>query len=126
MNAILKALREANRKLISVNPVEIVVHRVELVPAEDGGFSDEDDYPPPFMGRIIPSRQQKRTYNSEAGELQINSWILIAPWDTDLKAGTSVTDAFSAMGKSWRVSRVTPRLFGGEIYSIHVALEEVS
>lgn len=121
----LNALRAANQKSIQENPVEIAIHRVLFLPDSAGGRQKQEEDLPLFQGRIVPSKQQTKKRQDEAGEMQISAWMLIAPWDADIKAGSGVTDTFQVNGRSFRVVRVIPRKFIGRVYSVHAVLDEV-
>lgn len=126
MDASLKALRDANARLIGEAPVVIAIHRLELQEGEAGGRSKNEDDLPPFTGRLVPSRRHSQRNQNEAGAQQKDGWTLIAPWNADLKHGTDVTDAFEAQGRKWRVNRVYTRCWKGHPYAVHAAVEEVS
>ncbi len=126
MNKVLIALREATLRLIAENPAEITVHRVEYVDDGVGGRMKREGYLPPFAGRLVPSRQAIRTSRDESGGLQTSAWMLIAPWTTDLRAGSDVLDAFEVNGQKYQVARVTKRTYQGETIGFHASLEEVS
>ncbi len=121
----LKALRAANQRTIQENPVDVTIHRVLFLPDGAGGRQKQEEDIPPFQGRIMPSKQQLKKRQDEAGEMQISAWTLIAPWDADIKAGSNVIDTFQVNGRSFRVVRVIPRKFIGKAYSIQAVLDEV-
>lgn len=124
----LKALRDANARLIAEAPVVITIHRLELPEGEAGGRSKIESDLPPITGRLVPSRRQGQgnQNQNEAGAQQRDAWILIAPWNADLKHGTDVTDTFEAQGRLWKVVRAYARRWKGQPYAVHAAVEEVS
>lgn len=117
--------RSATKMIIAENPVEITIVRKIYVNLPDGGREEQARTLPPFAGRIVPSKQQVSKSRSEAGETQTSNWILISPWDTDIKSDSSVVDTFQAIGKTFRVTRVIPRRLRGLVCSTHAILEEV-
>jgi len=118
----LKALREAHARAIAENPVDIVIHRVEVVDDGAGGHIKEETDLPPFVGRVVPSRTQPRLNVTEAGQLRTFDWLLLAPHDADVKVG----DTFTVREQTFRVARVIERRLGGEVFSVQADLEEVS
>lgn len=123
---VLKALRDATTMSIQENPVEIAIHRVEFVDDGAGGRVPQESDLPAFIGRLVPSRQSYRHGQNEAGEMQTADWILIAPWNADIKSGSNVEDTFIVERREYRVMRVIPRMWQSEVYAINVLVEEVS
>lgn len=121
----LNAMRVANQRTIQENPVEISIHRVLFLPDGAGGRQKQEEDLPPFQGRIVPSKQQIKKRQDEAGDLRISAWILIAPWDADIKAGSDVIDTFRVNGQNFKVVRVIHRKHAGIVYSIQAVLDEV-
>lgn len=124
MNAV-DVQRLANRRLIDENSVSITIRREELVSAPDGGRVLQVSILPPFQARLVPSKVQKRKIQDEGGELQTSAWILIAPWNANINAGSGITDTFQAFERNFRISQVTPRKFAGQVYAVHAAVEEM-
>jgi len=117
----LQALRDAHARAIAENPVDIVIHRVEVVDDGAGGHSKQETDLPPFVGRVVPSRTQLRMSVTEAGQLQTFDWLLLAPHDADVRVG----DTFTAHGKVFRIKRVIDRRLAGEVFAVHAYAEEV-
>lgn len=118
----LKALRDAHARAIAEDPVEITIHRVELVDDGAGGHIKQETDLPPFTGRVVPSRTQPRAVVTEAGPLSTFDWLLLAPHDVDIRVG----DTFVAREKTFRVRRVVDRRLAGEVFAVHAYLEEVA
>jgi hypothetical protein len=122
----IQALRDIAIRLIAENPIQVSIHRVEYVDDGAGGRIKQESDLPAFVGRVVPSRQgQGQNYQNEAGGLLVSDWLLIAPWDADLRAGSGITDSFATGSHTYRVTRVMPRGYHGELYAIHAILEEV-
>jgi len=117
----LKALRDAHARAIAEDPVEITIHRVELVDDGAGGHIKQETDLPPFTGRVVPSRTQPRVVVTEAGRFATYDWLLLAPHDADVRVG----DTFTADGRAFRVARVIDRRLGGEPFAVQAYLEEV-
>jgi len=124
----LKALRDATARSIQENPIEIAIHRVEYVDDGAGGRVSQENDLPAFVGRLAPSGQSHRHDQSqnEAGIIQTADWMLIAPWDADIRHGSNVEDTFTVEERKYRVMRVIPRKWKGNVYAIHALVEEVS
>ena len=118
--------RKANQQLIEENPVVITIKRTAFVQNASGGRDEQVSVLPPFRGRIVPAKQQVRKIADEAGIALTSAWLLIAPWNADIRASSETSDTFQTSGKEYRVTRVVPRKFAGLTYSIHAILEEVS
>ena len=126
MNA-LQALMDATIRTINEHPAEITIHRLEYQNDDSGGRDTQESDLAPFTARLVPSRQDRQIrLQDEAGKMQLSGWILIAPWDADIKHGSNVEDAFTAAGVKYRVLRVIPRKINGDTYAIHAVVEEVS
>lgn len=121
----MKDLRRANQQLIDENPLAVVIQREEFVQALDGGRVSRVQTFPPFWGRLVPSKQQTGVSQTESGEIQRSAWVLIAPWDADIRAGSGVTDTFQGYGRNFRVVRVIPRRYREQLYAIHASIEEM-
>jgi hypothetical protein len=123
---VLESLRDATVLLIAENPISITVRRVELKDDGAGGRYKEESDLASFAGRLVPSKQQVQKHQNEAGEIQFAGWMLIAPWDADVKAGSDMEDTFIADNQKYRVERVIQRRYQGDVYAVHAVLEEVS
>jgi len=123
---VLETLRDATTRLIAENPVEITVHRVTYVDDGAGGRIKEETDLAPFVGRLVASRREVRSLADEAGAVEVARFLLIAPWDADLQAGSDVQDSFETDGQTYRVRQVIPRAWQGQTYAVHAAVEEVS
>jgi len=123
----LEALRDATTRMIAENPLQVAIHRVEYADDGAGGRSPSQETDlPAFTGRLVPSRRQSdRSFQNEAGLRQESKWLLMTPWDADIKSGTSVTDTFTAKGILYKVTKVIPREYRGELFAIHAEVEEV-
>jgi len=117
----LQALRDAHTRAIAENPVDIAIHRVEVVDDGAGGNLRQEIDLPPFVGRVVPSRIQPRLNVTEAGQLRTFDWLLLAPHDADVRVG----DTFTAHGKVFRIKRVIDRRLAGEVFAVHAYAEEV-
>jgi hypothetical protein len=126
----LSILRADTARLIDENPVEITVHRVTWVSDGAGGrVKSFDSDLPPVTVRLVASQrsvQQVEQSQSESGLTTVSAHALIAPHDADLRYGSDVEDAFALGGKAYKVARVVPRKWRGQVYSVHAVLEEVS
>jgi len=125
---VLQALRKATEQNIAENPVTVVIRRKVYVQNASGGRTEQTRALPPFQGRLVTTKQLPRVYQPEAGMHQaVSGWALIAPHDADLRWGSDVVDEFKLVdGRSYRVVRVIPRGYNGEIYAVHALLEEVA
>lgn len=124
MNAI-QSLRSGAARLISENPITVTIHRIEYKDDGAGGRYKEERDLPSFVGRLALSKQQVNKQQNEAGEIQSSSWMLIAPWDADVKAGSGVEDTFIVKGKLYRIGRIIERNYKDEVYAIHASVEEL-
>ncbi|HHY95088.1 MAG TPA: hypothetical protein GX513_08780, partial [Firmicutes bacterium] len=77
-------------------------------------------------GRLVPSRSRTFGRQTEAGLVQLAPWLLLAPWDADVRAGSDVEDTFTVGGRRYRVVSMIRRAWLGEVYGLHAELEEVS
>ncbi|MBT9135909.1 MAG: hypothetical protein DDT34_00975 [Firmicutes bacterium] len=118
---VLVALIAANRRLIEENPTSIVIQRTEVRPAPDGGMQRVNFQLPPFQGRLVPQKRVPTSRQDEAGILVSSSWILVAPNTPTLLTG----DTAIISGKTYNLTRVTPRSHGGMFYTQHADVEEV-
>lgn len=126
MNA-LQALRDATIRAIQEHPAEITIHRIEYQNDGSGGRDTQESDLAPFTARLVPSRQDRQIrLQDEAGKMQLSGWILIAPWDADIRHDSNVEDTFIVAGINYRVLRVIPRKINGAIYAKHAVVEEVS
>lgn len=120
----LDLMRQTHQALINENLVSVTVHRVEYLDDAAGGRYKRESDLPAFIGRLVPG-QSRQVIDTEAGQVQEASMLLLAPWDADVRAGSDVQDTFTANGRSYRVRQVTPRRWQGEVYGVQAALEEV-
>ncbi|MEX0975041.1 MAG: hypothetical protein WD024_06835 [Bacillota bacterium] len=125
MRAVLEDLRKSTEILIAENPVQVAVHRVQSVDNGAGGRTPQPSDLPAFTGRLVASRRYQRVQD-EAAVARVAEFALLAPYNADLKDGSNVEDTFTAGGKAYRVTRVIPRKWDGQVYSVHALLEEVS
>lgn len=120
------ALRDATARAIAENPIVVAVHRVEYADDGAGGRVKLESDLPAFTGRLLPSWFRGLSRQNEAGTVQLAPWVLLAPWNADLQAGSNVQDTFEAGGKRYRIVRVIPRAWQGQVYALHAELEEIS
>jgi hypothetical protein len=117
----LTALRDAHAREIAENPIEITIHRTEYVDDGAGGRDPQSIQLPTFTGRMVPARSQPRISVNEAGMMQTADWLLLAPWDVELKKD----DTFEWKGRSFRIVQPIQRRLGGEVYAVQAQIEEV-
>lgn len=117
----IKALRDAHARAIAEDPVDIIIHRVELVDDGAGGYIKEETDLSPFTGRLVPSRNRPRENMNESGWYTVSAWLLLVPYDADVRAG----DTFTANGRSLHVKHVIERRLGGEVFAVQADVEEV-
>ncbi len=122
----IEALRDATTRAIAENPVQVAIRRVEYADDGAGGRVKAEADVPVFAGRLVPSRFRGLSRQNEAGTVQLAPWVLLAPWNADVRAGSDVQDTFEAGGKRYRIVRVIRRAWQGEVYALHAELEEVS
>lgn len=121
----LEILRASSAGIIAESPVSVLIHRIEYTDDGVGGRAETETFPPAFTGRLVPRAQGRRT-QAEAGIAAIDSLLLLAPWDADVRAGSDVEDTFELAGHRYRITIVTPRTWQRSVYSIHAEVEEVS
>lgn len=127
MNALINVQRKATIALIVENPIAIVIRRKTYVlNAATGGREEQIIILPAFTGRIVPSKHQPKKIAEESGVALTSAYILIAPWNANVRADSDILDSFNAGNKEYRIVRVIPRKYGELTYSIHAVLEEVS
>jgi len=122
MSAALQALRSANARLISDNPVAVVIRRAENVPASDGGVERRETMLPSFFGRMVARRVAPSISQDEAGALRHSSLTLIAPDTPRLVAG----DVALVGSVRYNVMDVALRSWQSSVYAQHAAVERVS
>lgn len=121
---VVRALRQATRRSIEENHLEIAITRTQFTEDNAGGRQQHSVTPAPFLGRIVPVKQQVRYDRNEAGPFIETRWMLIAVHYADMRAEPDVVDVFKADGRSFRVARVIPRRLNGELYAVHAMLQE--
>ena len=123
-----KALREAVRRVIAENPTEITIQRREKI-EQDGGFAEQESTAGPFTVRIFQreSSALPQTVSTLAGTAQVDTrWGLIADFEADIRAGSTVVDEFVAFGQRFRIVAVYPHILGGQVISYRADLERVN
>ena len=120
MNA-MQARRNAERQ-IARNPTNIVIKRTQEVDDGAGGSYRVTVELPAQTVRIFMSSMQAQTVSKVGGQIQTQSWGLLATWDADIATG----DEFQADGRRFTVRTVSPASTGGAVTAIHADLEEVS
>lgn len=122
---IVKAQRHATARCINENPLGVVITRRTFVQHADGGRAEQTSVLPAFTGRLVPRKRVPRFVQDEAGLRQTSELLLLAPHTADVRAGTEVLDSFTANGKQYRITEVVPRSYRGQVYSVHVHVEEM-
>lgn len=108
---------------IARNPTDIWIKRVvEMDDGAGGTIRQEVALPAQTVRLFMSSLGQTRGVATEAVQMQVQRWGMLAGWDADIRAG----DAFTAQGRSFRVRDIDQAATGGEVVALHVDLEEVS
>ncbi|MBT9156909.1 MAG: hypothetical protein DDT37_01900 [Firmicutes bacterium] len=123
IDGLLRARRDAARRLIAENPVEVKITQTTFVVDGAGGRMEQTHSPASFVGRLLPTRLALRQLQDEAGARQAKEWLLLAPSDVVVHAGDS---RFVVAGVTYRIKEVVPRRYRGEIYVQHIVLEGVT
>lgn len=116
-----QARRNAERQ-IARNPTNIVIKRTQEVDDGAGGSYRETVELPAQTVRIFMSSMQAQTVSKVGGQIQTQSWGLLATWDADIATG----DEFQVDGRRFIVRTVSPASTGGAVTATHADLEEVS
>ncbi|HHY47098.1 MAG TPA: hypothetical protein GX506_07360 [Firmicutes bacterium] len=110
-------------KQIARNPTDIWIKRiVEMGDGAGGTIQQEITLPVQIVRIFLSSLGQTREIATEAVQMQVQRWGMLARWDADIQVG----DTFTAQGRSFRVRGINQAATGGEVVALHVDLEEVS
>lgn len=111
---------------ISQNPTQITIHRKEKV-RKGGGYDEVESDLPPVTVRIFVTRSQiPQTVSVLAGTKQSDKmYSLLADEHADIKASPTVTDRFTALGETFEVVSVQPRVVHGVVVGYQADLERV-
>lgn len=119
-----KIRREAVKRSIDMNPVDIEITRTVY---EDDGAGGKRALPPvllpPQTVRIfLTFSNQARDVSNEAGQMYTHKWGLLAAHDADIKKG----DVFIDGDRKFKVKHMpTPVGLKGAVVSLQAELEEV-
>ena len=111
---------------INQNPVSIFITRTEKT-RSGGGFTETKSSIGPFTVRIYQQKSSsQQEVSSMAGTKQKNpNWGMLADYQSDIKAGTNVTDEFDALGGHFKVTTVNPQYCNNQIIGYQCDLEQV-
>lgn len=126
MKNIVAMRRKHTQWSIDQNPVTITVNRREKV--NMGGYMDEiQSTTGPFIVRVFTSGGSPQEISTLAGQKQVDRhFSLLADYQTDIRAGTLVTDEFEAQGMMFQVKAIYPQTVAGEIVGYQGELERVT
>ncbi|NPV80742.1 MAG: head-tail adaptor protein [Firmicutes bacterium] len=116
------ARRNVERQ-IQRNPTDIWIKRI--VEADDGAggtIRQEIMLPVQTVRVFMGTYSQSKEIATEAVQMQIQRWGMLARWDADIQLG----DVFTAQGRSFRIRDIDQVATGGDVIALHVDLEEVS
>ncbi len=122
----LRSRRDATRRLIAENPVQVAITQTVLVADGAGGRIEQTRSLAPFAARLFSVRRVLRQVQEEAGKRQAKEWLLLAPSDAVVRADSSSDSRFVVNGKTYMIKEVLPRSYCREIYAQHIILEEVT
>ena len=126
MKNIVAMRRKHTQWSINQNPVTVTVKRREKV--NMGGYMDEiQSIAGPFIVRVFTSGGSPQEISTLAGQKQVDRhFSLLADYQTDIRAGTLVTDEFEANGMMFQVKAIYPQTVAGEIVGYQGELERVT
>ena len=143
MNA-MQSRRNVERQ-IARNPSSIVIKRSREVDDGAGGSYRVTVELPAQTVRIFMSSMQAQTVSKVGGQIQTQSWGLLATWDADIATGDEfqvgrewvflsptfpvyaiILTGEATDGRRFTVRTVSPASTGGAVTAIHADLEEVS
>ena len=99
MNA-MQARRNVKRQ-IARNPTNIVIKRTQEVDDGAGGSYRETVELPAQTVRIFMSSMQTQTVSKVGGQIQTQSWGLLATWDADIATGDEFQTARPTGHREW-------------------------
>ncbi|MHC8516992.1 hypothetical protein [Sporosarcina sp. ITBMC105] len=126
MKSLVEMRRAHTKWNIEQNPVVVTIHRTEK--RKGGGYIEEAESDVgPFTVRIFVSHSNtNQTVTTLAGEKQVDRYFgLLADYQSDIRAGTTVKDEFVAMGMRFLVKAVYPQTINGQIVGYQGELERV-
>lgn len=113
--------RDLTEKAISINPSQVQLTRKGKVSDGAGGWTENADILVPVqVFRIFISSGHKEV-SQEGGTFQIKSWEMLCPWDANI----SKDDRFEDNYQKYRVVKITPIRYLGELISYQCVVEEV-
>lgn len=126
MKNIIAMRRKHTQWSIERNPVTITVNRREKV--NMGGYMDEvESIAGPFIVRVFTSGGSPQEITTLAGQKQVDRhFSLLADYQTDIRAGTLVTDEFEAQGMMFQVKAIYPQTVAGKVVGYQGELERVT
>jgi len=95
-----QARRNAERQ-IARNPTNIVIKRTQEVDDGAGGSYRETVELPAQTVRIFMSSMQAQTVSKVGGQIQTQSWGLLATWDADIATGDEFQTARPTGHREW-------------------------
>ena len=112
---------------INQNPTTITISRTEKV-KDGGGFKEVKSSMGPLTIRIYPQKSSNQTEVSAlAGTKQINAgWGMSADYLADVRAGTNVSDEFTAQNCRFKIVAVNPELLNGAMVGYQCDLEKIN
>lgn len=118
--------RKHTKWSIDQNPVEIIVNRREKI--KGPGYMDEvESVVGPFIVRVFANSGSPQEITTLAGQKEVDRHFgLLVDYQTDIRAGTLVTDEFSAFGMRFLVKAIYPQSIAGELVGYQGELERVN
>lgn len=111
---------------ITRSPVTVVISRKIKTDNGKGGWSTTEQVLPPQACRLHVVATRATDTSTEGGQQERSQWGLLCAWDADIKHGTEVADTFTLPGRgTFKVLRVNPVLYLGQVVSKQVLLEEI-
>ncbi len=81
----------------------------------------------PFIVRVFTSGGSPQEISTLAGQKQIDRHFgLLADYQTEIRAGTLVTDEFEAHGMKFQVKAIYPQTIAGQVVGYQGELERVT
>lgn len=124
---IVEMRRKHTKWSIKQNPLEININRTERKDA-GGYFDNVKSQVGPFVVRLyVTGGGSPQNITTLAGEKQVDRYFgLLADYEADIQAGTTVSDEFEADGMKFNVKAVYPQKISGKIVGYQCELERVN
>ncbi|GKV54242.1 hypothetical protein NCCP2222_01890 [Sporosarcina sp. NCCP-2222] len=126
MKNLVEMRRKHTKWNIEQNPSYITIKRTEKKKM-DGHIGETESTAGPFVVRIFVSNSNTvQKVMTLAGEKQVDRYFgLLADYEADIRAGTTVKDEFEAMGMKFLVKAIYPQTIHGQIVGYQGELERV-